>query len=282
MKTLKLYNDFLLERERKNKPIMRYYAFDWDDNILMMPTVIHMEHLVNGEWVPEDVSTEKFSKVRNEKDWRPAENAYSEFRDIGPRGQNAFMEDMLIALKNKNYGPSWDKFIQCLTSGSIFAIITARGHEPDTIRDAVEYIIKNILTEEQRNEMSANLMAFQDMFVQNFDIMRDISFGTLLSAYLDKCDFVGVSSPSFQEKYPGDASNPEKAKTVALNEFIDRVNSYGKKIGGDVRLGFSDDDPGNVNKVREYFNEISYKYDISFAVIDTSDANVPGGVKKRI
>ena len=278
---MKRYLNFIVESSRK--PIMKYYAFDWDDNILMMPTVIHMEHLVDDEWVPEDVSTEKFSKVRNTDGWRSAPNAYLEFQDIGPRGTKAFMEDMLLALKNKDYGPSWDKFIHCLTSGSIFAIITARGHEPDTIRKSVEYIIKNILTVEERNEMCANLMAFQDMFVQNFDILRDISFSTLLSAYLDKCDFVGVSSPSFQEKYSGDAAKPEKAKTIALNEFVDRVNAYGQKIGGDVRLGFSDDDPGNVNKVREYFNEISNNYkDISFSVIDTSDPKIVGGIKKRI
>jgi hypothetical protein len=242
---MKKYLNFILE---KNKPTMRYYAFDWDDNILMMPTVIHMEHLIDGEWVPEDVSTEKFARVRNDKEnWRPLVvdgeiAAYLEFRDFGPRGQSAFIEDMKKALENGNYGPSWDEFLNCLTKGSIFTIITARGHEPETIRKAVEYIIYNILTEEQQNEMAANLMAFQDLFLPDFDIMDDISFEDLVNGYLDECDFIGVTSPSFTKKYGGDVASPEEAKTKALDIFDD----------------------------------------ISFSVIDTSDPTIPGGIKNKI
>ena len=289
MKVLRNYEDFLLEK--KSRPVMRYYAFDWDDNILIMPTVIHMEHLVNGEWVLEDVSTEKFAKVRTDKEnWRPLTNlsmlgdfkkspnfqegqeAYLEFRDYGPRGQNAFLDDMKKAIETKAFGPSWYDFIKCLMNGSIFAIITARGHEPDTIRAGVQYIIDNVMTQEQRDEMAANLTAFQDLFVQNFDIMREISFGTLLSAYLDKCDFVGVSSPTFAEKYGGSVLSPEEGKKTALNEFMDRIDSYGKKVGAQVRLGFSDDDVRTVNRVKEYFGEMSDVYkDIIFSVYDTSN-----------
>ena len=55
----------------EDKKYLLYYAFDWDDNILNMTTVIHMEHLVNGEWVPEDVSTSRFAEVRGDKEnWR--------------------------------------------------------------------------------------------------------------------------------------------------------------------------------------------------------------------
>ena len=284
MKTLKKYTDFLLEKMQN--PIMKYYAFDMDDNLLMMPTVIHMEHLVDGNWVKEDVSTETFAKVRNEADWKPLVEhgellAYYEFRDHGPRGNQAFMQDMLKAIETKSFGPSWNSFLKCLKDGSIFSIITARGHEPDTLRKGVEYIINTILTQEDRTEMVANLTAFQDMFVQNFDIMRDISEQTLISAYLDKCDFIGVSAPSFSEKFPGiDASNPEEGKKAALNEFIDRINAYGAKVDGDVRLGFSDDDPKTVHRVHSYFNEINDKWEgITFNVYDTSN---PDKTIKRV
>lgn len=295
MKRLKKYKEFLLEKI--NKPILKYMAFDWDDNILFMPTVIHMQQLVNDEWVNHDVTTDEFAKVRSLDNWRPArtlsdedfENlsdedvnehlqmtAYSEFRDIGPRGSNAFSDDVNIAINNKKFGPSWKTFIECLSNGYIFTIITARGHEPDTMRNVVENIIWNILTEDERIEMGANLTGFQDMFIPNFDIMRSNSLKTLVSAYLDKCDFVGVSAPSFVKKYSSggeffDPSSPEKGKLLALDEFIERINTYGKQVDGEVRIGFSDDDVKTSKSIEKHFGEISSIYnEISFNVFDTS------------
>ena len=289
MKTLKKYTDFINENLR-HRPIMRYYAFDWDDNILMMPTKIRMEHLVDGEWIPEQVSTEKFAIVRNDKEnWRVEKDkkgnitAYLEFRDFGPRGKNAFMEDMKTALDNGKFGPSWKKFLQCLINGNIFAIITARGHEPEVIREGVEYIIDEFLTEEEQNEMAANLMGFRHLFDEE-DILENISFEHLVEDYLDYCDFIGVTSDSFAKKQGGgDPGSPEKLKIAALNDFIEKIEYYGEEVGGEVRLGFSDDDPKNVENVEKHFGEISPLYkEIIFNVINTNDPNIEGGVKKRI
>ncbi|NPV13211.1 MAG: hypothetical protein HPY57_15700 [Ignavibacteria bacterium] len=268
---MKRYTNFILE---KNKPILKYYAFDWDDNILIMPTKIHMEKKDNGHWVPVDVSTEEFSKVRKLDNWRTIPGSFSDFRDNGPRGRNAFIEDVKIAIKNKQFGPSWNKFIECLMKGSIFAIITARGHEPDTIREAVEWIIWNAMNKEERTEMGANLTAFQDLFVQNFDILRQNTFKTLVSGYLDNCDFVGISSPSFINKYKitSDSASPEQSKLKALNEFINKVKKYANIIDGETRIGFSDDDSGNVKTIKKYFGEISSLYnDVKFSIYDTSN-----------
>lgn len=269
---MKNYYNFILE---KHKPVLKYYCFDWDDNILIMPTKIHMERLDNEQWTPVDVSTEEFTKVRKLDNWRPSENAFSNFGDDGLKGNKAFLEDVKLGIQNKQFGPSWNKFIECLMKGSIFAIITARGHEPDTIRDAVEWIVWNVMSQEERTEMGANLTAFQDIFNPNFDIMRQSTFKTLLSQYLDKCDFVGVSSPSFEKKHKGkkkiSALSPEKAKIKALDEFIERVKNYAMQIDGETRIGFSDDDSANIENVKKYFGEISPLYnDITFSVYDTS------------
>lgn len=284
---LKKYEDFLNENL---KPKLKYYAFDIDDNLLKLPTKIKMEHLINGDWVQEDVSTSKFAEVRNDtENWRPliingVFSAYLEFRDTGPRGKNAFLDDLKFALDNKLFGPVWKTFINCLRNASIFSLITARGHEPETIRKGVEYIIDTQLTSEDKNEMKSNLIAFQSMFNNDFDILRNYSFKNLLKTYLDKCEFIGVSSSSFCKKFPGDAANPEKAKIAALNEFIKRINSYGKRVNADVNLGFSDDDLKNVEAVEKYFNEIKPLYNdiIKFSIINTSNPNLSGGMKKQI
>ena len=65
----------------------KYYIFDWDDNILHMPTKIHLEHLdgETGEWKPVAVSTAVFALVRTDsKNYRfPSEGGReAAFRDF--------------------------------------------------------------------------------------------------------------------------------------------------------------------------------------------------------
>jgi hypothetical protein len=43
-------------RELPPARVLLYYAFDWDDNILVMPTKIHMEKRVGDRWIPTTVS----------------------------------------------------------------------------------------------------------------------------------------------------------------------------------------------------------------------------------
>ena len=66
----KSYNPNIASRD------LKYYIFDWDDNILHMPTYIHLERrLGNGHWVPHLVSTAVFSVIRNDqKNYRPPDN----------------------------------------------------------------------------------------------------------------------------------------------------------------------------------------------------------------
>jgi hypothetical protein len=81
----------------------------------------------------------------------------------------------------------------------------------------------------------------------------------LIVDYLNNCDFYGVSSDSFKQKFgEGNASNPELAKQMALDEFIKKCNNFGKKLGvKSVSIGFSDDDPKNVEHIQKFFKEKS-------------------------
>ena len=44
-----------------------------------------------------------------------------------------------------------------LINGSLFAIITARGHEKNTIRKTIEWIIDNVLVDSEKITMYNNL-----------------------------------------------------------------------------------------------------------------------------
>ena len=280
---MKNYINFINENFR---PTLKYYCYDIDDNLLFMSTKINMLHLVEGEWIPEQISTSKFAEIREDRNnWIPNPGvAYSEFQDVGPRGKDAFIIDLKKAIEEKKFGPAWNNFLKCLKNGSLFSLITARGHEPETIRKGVEYIIQKQLSDDDKNEMKSNLIAYQHMF-DNADLLTDYTFKYLVKLYLDKCYFVGITSPSFKERYSGgDSAKPEDAKIFALNEFIEKIKSYGEQVDANVSVGFSDDDIKNVNAVEKHFNEIKPLYNdiIEFSVIDTSNPEVQGGIKKRI
>lgn len=273
---------------------LHYYAFDWDDNILHMSTLIHLDKKEGNDWVPVDVSTSDFANVRKElvnKDgvgnYRMRNNdpnqAYCEFRDFGPRGPKAFLEDSKKSLSSKSYGPAWKSFKQCLSEGAIFAIITARGHEPNSIRSAVEYIIDNVLSEDEKFLLYSNCLKHAYIFRGDRDVDYDripkgqLSKTPLVSVYLDNCYYWGVSSDSFRkdflEKYwaDGNVSNPEKAKELALDFFVDKCAELGKKVNAkSVSVGFSDDDKGNVDHVRKFFKDKSLLSDLKFNLFDTN------------
>ena len=98
----------------------RAYSFDWDDNILMMPTRIHLDYSVNGlAWVPVSVSTEEFRSIRHKlgTEFRFLnDNEGEAFKDF--KEYDAFISDTKEALDSRRYGPSFNKFKEALISGN--------------------------------------------------------------------------------------------------------------------------------------------------------------------
>lgn len=249
--------------KEKNIEKLRYYCLDWDDNILHMPTIIHMDKLNENMWQPIDVSPSEFAIIRNNSSYRVRENnpskAYEEFRDYGPRGFNAFLEDVKHAIQNNKFGPSWGKFIKCLKEGSLFAIITARGHEYETIKEGVKYIIDNCLSIEEQDYMHNKCLNFSKLFNDDIKYVKNsdrFSNSLLIKKYLDSCRFYGVGNPysiSFKKEFGDIKLDIEEAKKMVLDNFIKICDDYGKKANLNVSLGFSDDDKKNVEHVKKFF-----------------------------
>lgn len=250
----------------------RAYSFDWDDNILFMPTKIYLEKKVGDGWIPVLVGTEEFREIRNRvgKDYRyEKDDLYYAFKDF--RDYDAFIRDTKEALRKKSFGPSFDKFKEALLYGNDFSIITARGNPPKAIKDGIKVIIDTLFTEEQKEKMLSNL------------------HGTSIEQYLNLQDYYPVTSDEFVEEFDTDVSvtNPEVGKMIALKTFVDRVVSAVKEIKDNpeyngMSIGFSDDDLGNIESAEKYIEEKLKKIypDVKFLVYDTSDPNNPK--KKRI
>ncbi|MCS6770477.1 MAG: hypothetical protein NZ740_00445 [Kiritimatiellae bacterium] len=279
--------------ERSRPLHFKYYMFDWDDNILHMPTRIHLEKKTPRGWIPWDVSTAEFARIRRTmKNCRPLGNdwdrAFSDFYDIGSRGAEAFLDDTRKALQPIIEGrakgaPSFRKFRNALVEGRLFAIITARSHSAASIRQGVEYFIEHVLTPKEKKKMIDNLRGYIAYFDGD---PYGLSDSEVLKQYLDLCRYRGVTSPEFQElmghRLSG-AESPEKAKQAAIREFVEHAMSLlrGRRRAERVSIGFSDDDRHNLEAVEQFIRaELAREYPgVKFVVYDTSDPRRPSGRK---
>lgn len=269
---------FLLEAN------FRSYVFDWDDNILRMPTKIKMDKNEGGKWTPVDVSTEEFAHVRSEPNYRlrngNADEAFSNFRDT-----KSFIDDAEWAIHHQKFAPSYKKFIEALTYANAFAINTARGHKPEALKHGVKLFIDMVLSREEKQMMVKNIVNELPK-----ELTKGLNPEQLIDLYLDeRGEYYPVSSEEFGERFgipvTGGASNPEHAKQVAIEHFVKKlmdgvknhmVNGKYKKIS----LGFSDDDLKNVKAVEKFIDEqLKVMYpEVHFVIYDTS----AGGKKKVV
>ncbi len=267
-------------------PRLKYYMFDWDDNILHMPTLIHLERKTDEGWKSYSVTTAEFARIRRDtENYRPRsgdwDEAFIDFYDFGERGEETFLDDTKRALrpivqKEAVGGPSFRRFKTALLEGSLFAIITARAHSARSIRRAVEYFIETVLSAEERRHMVKNLRRFIKRFGEDGTLLTD---DEVVARYLDLNRYRGVSSPEFQElmgRASRGAESPESAKQFAVKDFVTHVINIIRERGVDasISMGFSDDDPHNVHAVIDYLNEeLAREFpDVKFVVYDTSDS----------
>lgn len=275
-----LEEKFLSEGFREDlDPDSKYYAFDWDDNIVYMPTKIIIL-TDNGKEV--GMSSEDFAKYREMIGKEPfiyhGHNivgfANQPFRHFKVEGDKQFIIDALSAPP----GPSWSDFVECLNGGSIFAIITARGHDPKTIKEACKNWLLMNYNGINGNVCFENLKKYRELSGEETQITKKQA----LDEYLDLCKFYPVT---FGE---GSLQNPEQGKIVALREFIGYVKNMASQLGekaffkNDVKnyftpqIGFSDDDLKNIEKISSFL-EKEYPEEKPVKVFSTS-----GGIKKEI
>lgn len=277
---VKGFNQFLNEKANSKK--LKYYSFDVDDNLLFMDTTIIMEHLVDDEWVDEEVSTEVFAKVRNDKvNWRfkPGQESFINFRDYGPKKDDTFISDFKKAVINKRFAPSWTTFIECLINGNIFSIITSRGHSPKNIRRAIYWLIYEYGLDRFKNLPLGRVnkgMPFEDQMIINllkFNELFGYEPGQIVDSYIETCPIYTITSAYFIEKF-GEMP-AEEAKKVALIDFNDIVHNYANMLGTTAEYGFSDDDPKFVKAAIDQFVDLKQSTkNIKYSVFDTGNKQI--------
>jgi len=250
---LKNWKGFLKEGfTEQGTPDLKYYAFDWDDNIVQMPTLIM---LLDTEGNEVGMTTEDFAEYRHligkqEFEYRGhkvKDYAQSPFRNFRVEGDQQFLKD--IEKATPLYKRSFNDFKECVEGASIFAIITARGHNPDTLKEGCKKYIQTGFGGIDTIKVLESIKKYNELFGNQSSNSED----ELIDSYLSMCVFEPVSFGQ------DSAASPEALKVAALNNFIEYVNKQAQRIkkhavkGSKIKIGFSDDDKKNIDTMIAHF-----------------------------
>lgn len=241
---------------------MKYYAFDWDDNLMYMPTKIY---LVDDEGEEVGMGTEDFAEYRMDIGKNPFEYegytivnfAPDPFRDFRTTGDKKFLEDVMTARLAED--AAWPDFVEAINNGSLFSIITARGHRPSTLMLGVKKLIDNDRGGINSDELYNSLVKMRKKAGETPEDKE-----TEIMKYLLLCRFYPVSYGA------GSAQNPEEAKIEAMNKFKTYVQNQAQKLNMRVskkieneignkfvpQIGFSDDDPRNIKAMSKGVKDV--------------------------
>ncbi|MFC1612054.1 hypothetical protein ACFL6C_13915 [Myxococcota bacterium] len=217
------------------------WNFDWDDNVIFMPTDVYLYHKETGEEVA--ISTHEYARIREdlgkEGDWADFEIRTDlktgSFRNGADYADpDAFVRDVKRALAHPPddwQGPSWHSFVRALKNrctAKNVSIVTARAHSPATIMEGLWLLKKR-------------------GYIRFLPPLANI---------------YTVGWPPLAEKLVGSTGDPTTAKIKVLIERLDimhaeRFARHARRLvsrsGKGTRFlhlwGFSDDDPKNFRHV---------------------------------
>ncbi len=235
-----------------------FYFFDFDDNVAYLSTPIVIFHkntneektISSGEFARENKNIGKSGRFADYfLNFDDIQGSFRHFRDKNfslldkiIRKKQVFLQDIEKALETKDYGwkaPSWNCFYHATFNRRPISIITARGHNQDTLIEGI-----NLMVRDGHLPHSPNYLSIYP--VSNPDVRIELGYKELKH------------------------SVPE-LKRAAIRESVEKaIQVYG--YSPHHRFGMSDDDPKNVELVTEEMKELKRKYsDMSFFVIFTKE-----------
>ena len=233
------------------------FIYDWDDNIMFMPSILHIEKLIGTKWTPMDATPAQWAKIKNNANIRDlGDESFFDFHD-----DKSFVLHLSQAIHDLEFGPAYKAFKKTLINGEDFAILTARGHSPNTVMTGVMMLIFRTFSENEIIEM--------------METVGDIG------RYLEQQEYFTVSSKEFNNRFGTDNTGRTKdKKAIALYNYISEKIHYNsslvepkkwKKLYSDFNVVFSDDDVDNVEAAVELFHKLKVTHpNVEFKIFDTS------------
>lgn len=233
-----------------------FYFFDFDDNVAFLTTPIVLFHkyseqevfLSSGEFAQESKNIGKSGPYKDYfMNFNDESGSFRHFRDanfnvldrLAGKKQN-FIEDIQEILNRPDSewkAPSWSCFYHATYNKRPVSLITARGHQAQTIKEGIRLIVKKGHLPYSPNYLS----------------------------------IYPVSNPEVRKKL-GDRelkSSVAELKRMAIRESVEEaIRVYGHSPFH--RFGMSDDDPQNVELITEEMRYLKKRYpEMKFFVIQT-------------
>lgn len=246
----------------QGKVKLKYYSFDWDDNLIEMPTKILFKDIKNGGI--KEVDTHSFAEIRSELpqlglDYLPNQGSFINFRD-NDKANEDFIHDAVVAPTAQ----AWPAFVKAINSASFFAIITARGHSPQTLRLGVKAVIEAEKEGISKEQLINSIKKYYEVTKIKLPTEDE---DALINLYLSKCQFSPVSHPSIAGSGSNAAGSPEELKVREFNKFKKKMQDISSKLrqrnkkltlndagfleSHEFEIGFSDDDIKNVKHMTQ-------------------------------
>ncbi len=233
------------------RDVVSFYFFDFDDNIMFLATSIYILNTETEKTEP--VSTREFAKIHpllgqpgKWEDYALFDGSYCSFRDIPEEASRAgrkqyFVEDIEKAVESDDQswrGPSWDLFVYACEKRRPISIVTARGHDPETMKAGMRVLVDKGL------------------------IPREPNYLTIFPVGNDRVRREQLDDPNLQKTTPG-------LKKIAIKKSVQRaLERYGSEP--EHCFGMSDDDPQNVSLIIRAMCECKKEHlDKRFFVINT-------------
>ncbi len=257
----------------------KYYAFDWDDNLLYMPTKI----ILLKDWEEVEIGTQEFAEVR----WEIWNGVYKllegseSFKNFLPSWDEQFEIDAMVAKE----WPSWEVFAtEVINKAKIFSIITARGHSKKVFGRVISKMIRENHKWIDKNEFKKNMTNYLELEKKHYPerniIIKDDE-EWLIQQYMSVNEFYPVANPEVQEELNQEwwTLNPEEAKIQAYintcNHFaLQAKNIYAPGTEVITIAWMSDDDKKNLELFKKYMINGKVSWSILHYLWDTSEWDV--------
>jgi hypothetical protein len=233
-----------------------FYFFDFDDNVAFLATPLILFKKVSGEellissgqFAIEHSKIGKQGVYKNfEIRWEDKTGTFRNFRDhqtaelqrLGMKRQ-VFLDDVAQALGLPDFnwkGPSWSCFYHATFNQRPVSVITARGHNPDTIINGIDLFVQSGHLPHRPNFLSIYPVSNRDTRI----LLGDTE--------------LNMTTPELKQR----------AIRASVEQAIEK---YG--YNPHHRFGMSDDDPKNIQLIVEEMARLKSTYpEMSFFMIET-------------
>jgi len=233
-----------------------FYFFDFDDNVAFLATPLILFHkdtaqelkISSGQFAQEHSRIGMSGIFSDYKiEWDDVTGTFRNFRDhhneelerLGLKKQ-IFVHDVAEALGLPDFhwkGPSWSCFYHATFNQRPVSVITARGHDPQTLKDGIDLFV------------AAGHLPSTPNFLSLFPVSHKPTRAELGDLDLTR--------------------SVAELKQAAIRESVERaIERYG--YSPHHRFGMSDDDPKNIQLIAEEMTRLKIKYpEMSFFLIET-------------